>query len=152
MASASNFRTALHCHNVIYTCNVFANESIGKMISHGRNAFPCNVMHANQGPVQAFSSKSHVQKARESYDLNMDFAGSNSLRNEFPCKNHGLLLMAEAKRLSGSNLEDQQSIPYKSLSRICSNMHMFIQATRLEFVIKNCVSYSSTGTNNQDKV
>ena len=31
--------------------NVFANESIGEMISHGRNALQCNVMHANQGPV-----------------------------------------------------------------------------------------------------
>ena len=30
-------------------------------------------MHANQGPVKAFSSKSHVQTARESHDLNMDF-------------------------------------------------------------------------------
>ena len=35
----------------IYACNVFANQSIGEMISHGRNAFQCYVMHANQGPV-----------------------------------------------------------------------------------------------------
>ena len=48
------------------------------MISHGRNALQCNVMHDNQGPVKAFSSKSHVQTARESHDLNMDLAVSNS--------------------------------------------------------------------------
>ena len=34
-----------------HACNVFANESIGEMTSHNRNAFQCNVMHANQGPV-----------------------------------------------------------------------------------------------------
>ena len=38
----------------------------------------CNVMHANQGPVQAFASKIYVQTTRESHDLNMDFAASNS--------------------------------------------------------------------------
>ena len=27
------------------------NLSIGKMISQGRSAFPCNAMQANQGPV-----------------------------------------------------------------------------------------------------
>ena len=54
------------------------NESIGEMISHGRNAFQCYVMLANQGPALAFSSKSHVQTARESHDLNMDFAASNN--------------------------------------------------------------------------
>ena len=41
----------------IYACNFFANENIGKMISRGRNAFQCNVMHANQGPVKAFQVK-----------------------------------------------------------------------------------------------
>ena len=61
-----------------YACHVFANESIGEMISHGRNTFQCNGMHANQGPILAFSSKSHFQTARESHDLNMDFAASNS--------------------------------------------------------------------------
>ena len=35
----------------IYACNVFTKESIGERTSHGRNAFPCNVMHINQGPV-----------------------------------------------------------------------------------------------------
>ena len=35
----------------IYACNVFANESIGEMIGHGRNAFPFNVMHTHRGPV-----------------------------------------------------------------------------------------------------
>ena len=35
----------------LYACNVFANKSISEMISHGRNAFQCNVMHVNQGPV-----------------------------------------------------------------------------------------------------
>ena len=48
------------------------------MISHDRTAFPCNVMHTNQGPAEAFSSKSLVQTAREYHDLNMDFAASNS--------------------------------------------------------------------------
>ena len=50
--------------------HIYANESIGEMTSHGRNAFPCNAMHTNQGPVYACSSKSHVQTARESHDLN----------------------------------------------------------------------------------
>ena len=72
----SNVITSPQRH--IYACNVFANESIGEMISHDRNTFQCYVMHANQGPVEAFSSKSHVQTARESHDLNMDFAASNS--------------------------------------------------------------------------
>ena len=57
------------------------------MISHGRNTFQCKVMHANQGPGKAFSSKSHVQTARESHDLIMDFAVQTASRNEFPCKN-----------------------------------------------------------------
>ena len=48
------------------------------MISHGHNAFQCNVMHANQGPVKAFLSKSHVQTAPESHDLDIDFASLNS--------------------------------------------------------------------------
>ena len=45
----SNVITSPQRH--IYACNVFANESIGEMTSHGRNAFPCNVMHTNQGLV-----------------------------------------------------------------------------------------------------
>ena len=45
---------------------------------HGRNSFECHAMHANQGPIKAFSSKSHIQTARESHDLNMDFGASNS--------------------------------------------------------------------------
>ena len=35
----------------IYACNFFEKESIGEMISHGRNVFQWNVMHANQGPI-----------------------------------------------------------------------------------------------------
>ena len=72
----SNVITSAQRH--MYACNVFANESIGEMISYGRSAFSCNVMHTNRGQVKAFSSKSHVQTARESHDLNMDFAASNS--------------------------------------------------------------------------
>ena len=50
--------------------------------------FPVN-RHANKsGPRQALSSKSHVQTARESHDLNMDFLRLHTAsRNEFPCKN-----------------------------------------------------------------
>ena len=33
----------------IYACNIFATEGIGEIISHGRNAFQCNVMHES-GP------------------------------------------------------------------------------------------------------
>ena len=64
------------------------------MIIHGRNTFQCYmyVMHANQGPVKAFLSKSHVQTARESHDLNMDFALQTASRNEFPCKNNSSAL------------------------------------------------------------
>ena len=62
----------------IYACNFFANENIGKMISRGRNAFQCNVMHANQGPVKAFQVKAMFITARESHDLNMDFVVSDS--------------------------------------------------------------------------
>ena len=61
-------------------CKVFTTESIREMISHRHNAFQCNVMHANQGPVYAFSSKIHVQTARESHDLKMDFEASKQLR------------------------------------------------------------------------
>ena len=57
----------------IYACNVFANESIWEMIIHGRNTFQCT-----SGPSLVFSSKSHVQTAHESHDLNLDFAASNS--------------------------------------------------------------------------
>ena len=79
MASASNCRKLLRRHNVIYAHAMFSpNESIGEMVSHGRNPFQYHVMHADQGAVWAFSSKSHVQTARESHDLNMDFAASNS--------------------------------------------------------------------------
>ena len=45
----SNVITSRQRH--INACNVLANESIGEMISHSRNAFQCHVMHANQGPV-----------------------------------------------------------------------------------------------------
>ena len=45
--------------------------------------FQCNVMHANQCPVYAFSCKSHVQTAHESHDLNMDFAASNTPMQEY---------------------------------------------------------------------
>ena len=45
----SNVITSPQRHK--YACNVFANESIGKMTSQGRNAFQCNAMHAYQGPV-----------------------------------------------------------------------------------------------------
>ena len=54
------------------------------MFIHCRKALPCNIMHTNQGPVKAFSSKSHVQTARESHDLNMDFAASNSCAERIP--------------------------------------------------------------------
>ena len=76
MASASNFRTSLRPHNVIYTRATFSQTK--EMISHGCNAFQCHVMHANQGQDKAFSSKSNVQTARDSHDLNMDVAASNS--------------------------------------------------------------------------
>ena len=68
----------------MYVCSVFVNENIGEMISHGLNAFKCYIMHANKGQVKAFSSKSHVQTARESHDLNMDFAASNSSALRIP--------------------------------------------------------------------
>ena len=45
----SNIITSPQRH--IYACNIFANEIIDEMIGHGRNAFLCNVMHVNQGPV-----------------------------------------------------------------------------------------------------
>ena len=50
------------------------------MISQGRNAFPCNVMQNKLGRRKALSSQSHVQTARESHDLNMDFCGFKQLR------------------------------------------------------------------------
>ena len=75
MASASIFRKLLRRHNVIDT-----NKSIGEMISQGRKAFPRNVMQTNQGPVKALSSKTHVQTARESHDLNMGFCDFKQLR------------------------------------------------------------------------
>ena len=50
-------------------------------------------MHANQGPVKAFSSKSHVQTARESHDLSMDLRLQTASRNEFPCKKSGLSIL-----------------------------------------------------------
>ena len=49
LCQLSNVITSPQRH--IYACNVFANGSIREMISHGRNAFQCNVMHANQGSV-----------------------------------------------------------------------------------------------------
>ena len=52
MASASNFRTLLRRHSVIDARNVFANKNTSKMISQGRNAFPCNVMQTIQGSVK----------------------------------------------------------------------------------------------------
>ena len=48
------------------------------MIIHGRNAFPCNVMHTNQGPVEAFSKKSNVQTVREFHEHG--FGGFKHLR------------------------------------------------------------------------
>ena len=51
MAWASNFRTTLRRHNAIDVRNVFENKSIGEMNSEGRNAYPCNVMLKNQGPI-----------------------------------------------------------------------------------------------------
>ena len=53
---SSNFRTSLRRHNVINARNVFANKSISEMTSHGRNAFPCNVIQTIQGPVWALAS------------------------------------------------------------------------------------------------
>ena len=49
------------------------------MISQGCNAFPYNVMQTYQGPDRLLSSKSHVQTACESHDLNMDFCGFKQL-------------------------------------------------------------------------
>ena len=77
LALESNFRTSLRRHNVIENSNVFANKSIGEMISQGGNAFPCNVMQANQGPDKLCQAKSH-ETACKSHDFNMDFATSNS--------------------------------------------------------------------------
>ena len=51
MASASNFRTSLHCNKVIDFGNVLANISLGEMISQGRDTFPYKVMRINQGLV-----------------------------------------------------------------------------------------------------
>ena len=58
------------------------------MISNGRNAFQRHVMHAYQGQVYAFSSKSHVQTGGESHDLNMDFAASNSFAYRIPMQEY----------------------------------------------------------------
>ena len=60
--------------------NIFANNNIGEMISHGRKAFACNVMQTNQGPDRLCQVKSHVQTVCESHDLNMDFCGFKQLR------------------------------------------------------------------------
>ena len=51
IALASNFRTSLRRNNAIDTRDVFANKSIGDMLSQGRNTFACYVMQTNQGPV-----------------------------------------------------------------------------------------------------
>ena len=53
------------------------------MISQVRNAFPRYVMQTNQGPYRLCQVKSHVQTARESHDLNMDFCGFKQLRVTF---------------------------------------------------------------------
>ena len=63
-------------------------KNITEMISQCRNASPLNVMQTNQGPAQALSRKKHVQSARESHDLNMDFFRlQTASRYESPCKN-----------------------------------------------------------------
>ena len=61
------------------------------MISQDRNAFPCNVMQTNQGPDKLCQAKSHVQTARESHDLNMDFAASKQLRVPIPMQEYRFL-------------------------------------------------------------
>ena len=60
--------------------NVFANKSIDEMISQDRNASRVASMQANQGRDRLCQDKSHVQIARESHDLNMDFFGFKRLR------------------------------------------------------------------------
>ena len=78
MASASTFERHYVATTSYIRVQRFHERKHRQMISHGRNAFQCEVMHANQGPVKAFSSKSHVQTARKSHDLNMGFAASNN--------------------------------------------------------------------------
>ena len=67
-------------HNVIDAHNVFANKTIGKMISQGCNAFLYNVIQTNEGPNRLRKVKSHVQTAHESHDLNIVICGFKQLR------------------------------------------------------------------------
>ena len=73
MASASNFRTLKRRHNVIDARNVFVNKTLAKWSV--KAATLSRVTRCKQFRVQSrfCQVKSHVQKARESPDLNMDF-------------------------------------------------------------------------------
>ena len=84
----SNGITSLQRH--IYACNVFANESIGEMISHGRNAFPCTSCIQIGAQFRHFQVKAmfkqHVNLMIWTWILRLQTAS----RNEFPCKNKRL--------------------------------------------------------------
>ena len=90
MVSASDFRTSLCRHNVIDVHNVFANKNSGEMISHGRKAYPCNIMQTNQSQFRLCQFKSHVQTACESHDLNIDFCDFKQLCATNPMQEYKL--------------------------------------------------------------
>ena len=70
MAPAMYFRTSYRRHNVKTVRNVFVNKNIGKMITLVCNAFRIQWCRAH---FKYFQVHTHVQTARESPDLNIDF-------------------------------------------------------------------------------
>ena len=118
----------------IYACNVFANESIGEMISHGRNAFQCtcNVMHANQGQGRLFwvkvMSKQHVNLMIWTWILRLQTAS----RNEYPCKNAFLWLDKYVLEISA------RCDYYK-----CSFLVIQLSITKYLIIFYLCVGYQT---------
>ena len=99
MASAckSNVKDVISANNVdIY-------KIVYKMLIPGHNVLPHNVMQTNFGTSWGFSSKNHVQTARESHDSNMVFVfwplllvdltmTSNSYMYRYLCKKNNIYL------------------------------------------------------------
>ena len=93
-------RQTFERHNVptaSLSAQSFREQNHRRMISQGRNAFPCIVLQNNQGPDRLCQIKRHVQTARESHDLNVGFKLrlQTASRDEFLCKNSGLQIFGE---------------------------------------------------------
>ena len=79
MASVSNFRTSLRRYYAIDARNILRTKSSAKWSVKAAMLSRVTLCKKIRAQFRLWQVKKHVQTARESHDLNMDFRGFNQL-------------------------------------------------------------------------